>query len=608
MSTAALNLQHPQRVDHRLHVIGTLTYRRQLIADVQRRRRGRACGRPTPVVHTRHHEPRTRLVFGSCRVGDPLPTKLGPRWPDDVKAIGIDALWTYSKSFSAARWSGRTPSSSSATRTYADEVSPGTLEFIEQRRGTDVPPGEQIADFEEYTRLYRESWSEPDIRWLLSTVPTVMIFDDHDVHDDWNISWLWVEEMRAKPWWEARITGAFMAYWIYQHLGNLSPPELEDDTTFPRVKEAGDAGSLLRRLAHTWDRESAASRWAFYRDFGDTRLLVLDSRAARVLSDGRRQMIDDEEWDWIVEHSSGAFDHVLIASTLPVFLPRGIHHLAGVERGALRRALGTARREPERAAAARGRSRALGGLQSLVRAAVRLAADGHARNGGSGTAGVDSAARRRRSLQLDPRGRSRRPTRRAACTSWSARPSAIRSRRRSGASCRRPARASASSSSHDSRSWPGSRRPPRAGSRSGGDVRQRPRRARARRPHGVCDDPAEPARGRGSGAARRRSARRARRRVAGTSGPRSIPHPACARNGRKNGGPERARPRRSISPRPLRPGTLSTVCRRPRLEVRPSTRARRDPRRRARAVRTLPRRVLARARAGRLSDRVRRRR
>ena len=36
--------------------------------------------------------------------------------------------------------------------------------------------------------LYRESWSDPDIRWLLSTVPTTMIFDDHDVNDDWNIS------------------------------------------------------------------------------------------------------------------------------------------------------------------------------------------------------------------------------------------------------------------------------------------------------------------------------------------------------------------------------------------------------------------------------------
>jgi hypothetical protein len=38
-------------------------------------------------------------------------------------------------------------------------------------------------------------------------------------------------------------------------------------------------------------------------------------------------MIDEEEWDWIVDHSVGAFDHVISASTLPVFMPRGIHHL-----------------------------------------------------------------------------------------------------------------------------------------------------------------------------------------------------------------------------------------------------------------------------------------
>jgi hypothetical protein len=38
-------------------------------------------------------------------------------------------------------------------------------------------------------------------------------------------------------------------------------------------------------------------------------------------------MVDEEEWDWIVDHSAGAFDHVIIASTLPVFMPRGIHHL-----------------------------------------------------------------------------------------------------------------------------------------------------------------------------------------------------------------------------------------------------------------------------------------
>jgi PhoD-like phosphatase len=284
-------------------------------------------GRPEPVVHTRNDERRSRLVFGSCRVGDPQPTKLGLTWPEEVKALGVDALWTYAKQLQRGEMEWPDAVLLLGDQVYADEVSPETRAFIEARRSNDTPPVGQVADFEEYTHLYRESWSEPDIRWLLSTVPTVMIFDDHDVHDDWNISSLWVEEMRGKPWWEARITGAFMTYWIYQHLGNLSPPELEEDSIYPQVMAADDAGPLLRRLAHTWDRESAASRWAFYRDFGATRLLVLDSRAARVLSDGRRQMIDDDEWEWIVAHSSGAFDHVIIASTLPVFLPIGIHHL-----------------------------------------------------------------------------------------------------------------------------------------------------------------------------------------------------------------------------------------------------------------------------------------
>ncbi len=38
-------------------------------------------------------------------------------------------------------------------------------------------------------------------------------------------------------------------------------------------------------------------------------------------------MVDEDEWQWIVEHSRGSFDHLVIASTLPVFLPDGIHHL-----------------------------------------------------------------------------------------------------------------------------------------------------------------------------------------------------------------------------------------------------------------------------------------
>jgi hypothetical protein len=284
-------------------------------------------GRPAPAVHTRNNERRVRLAFGSCRVGAPQPTSTEPPWPDELALTGIDALWAYARQLQRGEVEWPDALMLLGDQVYADEVSPVTAEFIRARRDTSEPPGEEIADFEEYTQLYRETWSDPDIRWLLSTVPSVMIFDDHDVNDDWNISWSWVREMRELSWWDDRITGAFMSYWIYQHIGNLSPPELEEEELLRLVRSDDDAGPRLRETARKWDRESAASRWAYYRDFGDSRLLVVDSRAARVLSDSSREMIDEEEWDWVIEHSLGDFDHLIIASTLPVFMPQGIHHL-----------------------------------------------------------------------------------------------------------------------------------------------------------------------------------------------------------------------------------------------------------------------------------------
>ena len=278
-------------------------------------------GRPAPAVHTRSGERRVRLVFGSCRVGDPQPAA------GDFPETGIDALWAYSRQLQSGDAEWPDALLLLGDQVYADEVSPATAEFIRGRRDIGEPPGEEIADFEEYTRLYRESWSDPDIRWLLATVPTAMVFDDHDVNDDWNISASWVGEMREEPWWDARITGAFMSYWLYQHLGNLSPPQLAEEELLPLVQDDADGGPRLREAARRWDRESAHSRWAYYRDFGDSRLLVLDSRAARVLDEQRREMIDEQEWDWIVEHARGDFDHLVLASTLPVFMPQGIHHL-----------------------------------------------------------------------------------------------------------------------------------------------------------------------------------------------------------------------------------------------------------------------------------------
>jgi hypothetical protein len=154
-----------------------------------------------------------------------------------------------------------------------------------------------------------------------------MIFDDHDVHDDWNISAAWLDEMRSHEWWNEHIVAALSSYWVYQHLGNLAPAAHRDDELLARVKEAGDGEHILREFASRADRETSGARWSYCRDLGRTRLLVIDSRAGRVLEEGARSMVDDEEWAWIEEHATGDFDHLLIATSLPWLLGLGMHYV-----------------------------------------------------------------------------------------------------------------------------------------------------------------------------------------------------------------------------------------------------------------------------------------
>jgi phosphodiesterase/alkaline phosphatase D-like protein len=279
----------------------------------------------------------TRVTFGSCRGAAPLEPPWTLEKDDDARGLGPDALTAYAQRMIDADeddWPDLLLLL--GDQVYADDASPGTRAFIRSRRDVDEPPGEEIADFEEYTYLYRESWSHPLVRWLLSTVPVAMIFDDHDVIDDWNISQRWVEDMHATGWWEQRIVGAYVAYWIYQHLGNLDPDDLAASDLYQRVRALDDAGDVLDDFARAADKDPTTVRWSFDRQLGDTHLVVVDSRAARVLDEGRRDLLDAEEWRWLEQQLAQPARRLLIASSLPILMPRSIHdverwnqHLAG---------------------------------------------------------------------------------------------------------------------------------------------------------------------------------------------------------------------------------------------------------------------------------------
>ncbi|MDQ3849494.1 MAG: alkaline phosphatase family protein, partial [Actinomycetota bacterium] len=284
---------------------------------------------PPPEIRTLSAEGPFRVSFGSCRVSLPHAEPYTLSKDQDERGRELDAL------LALARRLMRHPAALRphllvllGDQIYADEVSPGTRAFIDSRRDVSVPPYEEVADFEEYTHLYLDSWTDPAVRWLLSTVPTAMIFDDHDVHDDWNISRSWVRDARALGWWDSRIVGGFMSYWIYQHLGNLAPGELQHDEIYDRVRAAeGDAGPILREFAFLADRETAGARWSYRRDVGRNRLVVIDSRAGRVVTPGERAMVDADEWAWIEEQLTGEHDHLLLGTSLPAFLNPAMHEL-----------------------------------------------------------------------------------------------------------------------------------------------------------------------------------------------------------------------------------------------------------------------------------------
>jgi PhoD-like phosphatase len=285
---------------------------------------------PPPRIRTLDAAETIRLSFGSCRVATRHHHPYSLKKDDSSLGREIDALYALAmrmRDEPRSDWPHLL--ALLGDQVYADETSPGTHEFIRSRRDPEQPPGLEVADFEEYCRLYYDSWQDAGIRWLFSTVATAMIFDDHDVHDDWNTSGTWIREYRAKPWWDERIVGAFTSYWLYQHIGNLSPRELDDDALYREVRDSGrDNEPRLEEFAFKADRETEGTRWSFRRDIGGTRLVMMDSRAGRDVEDDRhRSMLDEKEWHWLDEQLTGDVDHLLLGTSLPVLLAPGMYHL-----------------------------------------------------------------------------------------------------------------------------------------------------------------------------------------------------------------------------------------------------------------------------------------
>ncbi|MBB6171187.1 hypothetical protein HNR23_001247 [Nocardiopsis mwathae] len=320
---------------------------------------------PPSLLRTLDHAAPARIVFGSCHT----PTDHSPA---AVERYGPDMLRAYALRLAERRRAGADTEEPTVLlligdQVYADELQPRMLEFLRAHRARDVgahagadgpedhrrtgpgdpaapadrlrrtrPPDDEVVSFDEYAELYRQAWSDPDVRWLLSTVPTLMLFDDHDIRDDWNTSGSWRRDIARTPWWARRITAGLGAYWVYQHLGNLTPDQRAADPVYADVRAAADdpapgrrdAAPVLDAFARRADAEPAAYLWSYRLDIGRTRVLMVDTRCGReVEDDAHRSMLDRNGTAWLDQGLTGGVDHLVVASGLPVLLPTAVHHL-----------------------------------------------------------------------------------------------------------------------------------------------------------------------------------------------------------------------------------------------------------------------------------------
>jgi hypothetical protein len=316
-----------------LHAASTLEYEVHL--DGERAWPEADSDLPPSVIRTTDPDAVVSVLAGSCRAAAPHEPPYTLELALNEDGRGVDTMWAHAK-----RMIDQDPSDWPTLlllvgdQIYADDSSPRTQERIEQFRGEDSElPSEIVASFEEYCWLYSEAWSPTVERWMLSVLPSMMIFDDHDMIDDWNISEAWLRDISTEPWWRDHVVGGLMSYWLYQHLGNQSPDEIRRDGLLDRLLAVDDGSEILERWAEHADAntpDEGGYRFSHSRTVGELQVVVIDSRNGRLLDPNHRRMVADTEWEWIREQAldrARPGGHVMLATSLPVFVPDGLHDL-----------------------------------------------------------------------------------------------------------------------------------------------------------------------------------------------------------------------------------------------------------------------------------------
>lgn len=185
------------------------------------------------------------------------------------------------------------------------------------------PPGLDAENAERYAReaeaiaQFRDGLGA--VRRVLAHLPVAMVFDDHDITDDWNLSREWEDVAYGHPFSRRVIGNALIAYLLNQAWGNR-PEAFGGDALLGQLQAALDAPggeaheALIERLLHWRD-------WHYVWPTTPP-LMVLDSRTHRWRSEvSRRRPSGLMDWEALTDLQQALRGHpaVLLVASAPIF-------------------------------------------------------------------------------------------------------------------------------------------------------------------------------------------------------------------------------------------------------------------------------------------------
>lgn len=164
----------------------------------------------------------------------------------------------------------------------------------------------------------------PAVRRLLANIPTYMIFDDHEITDDWNITREWHENVRSSNLGKQVVANGLAAYWAFQGWGN-DPALYNEDFIGKIVDYFGKNGKANEAEKNAFEDQLWGFHGWAYSAPASMHTIVTDCRTQRHYDskDGPPQLLSSEGLRLILkaaqESNFKKGDPIIIVSPTPVF-------------------------------------------------------------------------------------------------------------------------------------------------------------------------------------------------------------------------------------------------------------------------------------------------